>query len=72
LHLPTPFHVSLVCWQAHYAAGSENRFQGPIRPDHAPTLVGEANDTPGYAMQGRVFAIGYMKGILDGLRLPNE
>jgi mannonate dehydratase len=49
---------------------SENGFDGPIRPDHAPTLVGEVTDTPGYAMQGRVFAIGYMKGLLDGMRLP--
>jgi len=48
----------------------EGGFEGPIRPDHAPTLAGEANDRPGYAMQGRVFAIGYMKGIMDGLRIP--
>lgn len=45
----------------------ESGFDGPIRPDHAPTMHGESNDTPGYAMQGKVFAIGYMKGILDGL-----
>jgi mannonate dehydratase len=49
---------------------SECGFEGPMRPDHAPTLEGEANDRPGYAMQGKVFAIGYIKGILDGLRLP--
>lgn len=48
----------------------EGGFDGPIRPDHAPTLAGEANDRPGYAMQGKILAIGYMKGILDGLRIP--
>jgi mannonate dehydratase len=46
-------------------------FDGPIRPDHAPTLEGERNDTPGYAVNGRILAIGYMKGILDALRIPH-
>jgi mannonate dehydratase len=44
-------------------------FEGPIRPDHAPTLEGEANDRPGYAVEGKILAIGYMKGILDALHL---
>jgi mannonate dehydratase len=48
----------------------EYGFKGPMRPDHAPTLEGETNDRPGYAMAGKVLAIGYMKGILDGLGLP--
>jgi mannonate dehydratase len=39
----------------------------PVRVDHVPTLAGEANDTPGYAMLGRLFAVGYLKGILDTL-----
>jgi mannonate dehydratase len=47
-------------------------FEGPIRPDHAPTLEGDSNDSPGYAMQGKVFAIGYMKGIMDALKIPYE
>lgn len=51
---------------------SENGFTGPMRPDHAPTMQGEQNDRPGYAMTGKVFAFGYMKGVLDGLRLPYE
>lgn len=45
-------------------------FRGPIRPDHAPTLGGESNISPGYAMQGKVFAIGYMKGIMEALNIP--
>ena len=35
-----------------------------LRPDHAPTMFGENNDEPGYAALGRIFAIGYFKGIL--------
>ena len=53
--------------KAYYDAG----FDGPIRPDHAPTLAGEDNDDPGYAMQGKILAIGYMKGILDALGIPS-
>ncbi len=45
-------------------------FRGPIRPDHAPTLVGESNERPGYAIQGRMLAIGYMKGIAQSLNIP--
>lgn len=45
-------------------------FRGPIRPDHAPTLVSESNERPGYAMQGKIFAIGYMKGITEAMNIP--
>jgi mannonate dehydratase len=45
-------------------------FEGPIRPDHAPTLDGESNDKPGYAMGGKVLAIGYMKGAMDAMGIP--
>ncbi len=48
----------------------ESGFDGPIRPAHAPTLKGESNDSPGYAMQGKIFAIGYMKGIAEGRGIP--
>jgi mannonate dehydratase len=50
----------------------EAGFDGPMRPDHAPTLEGESNDKPGYAMGGKVLAIGYMKGIMDALNIPYE
>lgn len=45
-------------------------FAGPMRPDHAPTLDGESNDKPGYAMGGKIFAVGYMKGAMDALSIP--
>lgn len=46
-------------------AYKECNFIGPIRVDHVPTMAGETNLTPGYASVGRLFAIGYLKGLLD-------
>lgn len=43
-------------------------FDGPIRPDHVPKMVGEEDRTEtyaGYTDMGRLFAIGYMKGLLE-------
>lgn len=40
-------------------------YDGPMRPDHAPTVEGDANDQPGYMMRGQIFAVGYMKGLID-------
>ncbi|HLA84464.1 MAG TPA: mannonate dehydratase [Thermoguttaceae bacterium] len=42
-------------------------FDGPLRPDHTPTMAGENNDQPGYAMLGRLFAVGYIKGLMHAL-----
>jgi mannonate dehydratase len=50
----------------------ESGFDGPMRPDHAPTMEGESNSHPGYAMVGKVFAFGYMKGIMQALKVPYE
>ncbi len=36
-----------------------------LRPDHAPTLAGEDNSNPGYGILGRLFAVGYLKGLMD-------
>lgn len=40
-------------------------FDGPMRPDHVPTMTGELNDNPGYETMGRLFAVGYMKGLIE-------
>ena len=40
-------------------------FDGPMRPDHVPTLEGESTDNAGYTMLGRLFAVGYMKGLIE-------
>ncbi|SEP25485.1 mannonate dehydratase [Halogranum amylolyticum] len=37
----------------------------PLRPDHVPTMAGEDNSNPGYHTNGRLFAIGYIKGLLE-------
>ncbi len=50
------------CMRAYSDAGIDC----PIRPDHVPTLVGESNDFPGYHMLGRLWAVGYMRGLMDG------
>jgi mannonate dehydratase len=40
-------------------------FDGPIRPDHVPQLVGEDDGEPGYTMKGRLFAFGYIRGLMQ-------
>ena len=37
----------------------------PIRVDHVPTLLGESIQNQGYDALGRLYAIGYLKGILE-------
>ena len=39
----------------------------PIRVDHVPLMAGEQQETAGYTALGRLYAIGYLKGILDSL-----
>ena len=47
------------CMDAYYEIG----FAGAMRPDHVPTLAGELNTRPGYETLGRLFAIGYIRGL---------
>lgn len=49
--------------QAYHDIG----FDGPMRPDHAPTMEGESNENPGYMVRGQIFAVGYMKGLIDSV-----
>ena len=46
----------------------KNGVDVPIRVDHVPTMAGEVSTLPGYDTMGRLFAIGYLKGILDGCK----
>lgn len=48
-------------------AYAEVGFAGPMRPDHVPQLAGEEDGEPGYTMLGRLFAFGYMRGLLQSL-----
>lgn len=45
-------------------------FTGPLRCDHVPTLAGEQNEEPGYGTLGRLFANGYIMGLMDALGIP--
>lgn len=40
-------------------------YEGPIRIDHVPSMEGEENDTPGYNTLGRLYAIGYLRGLCE-------
>lgn len=57
---PTDMLEAMRCYQ-------EIGFSGVMRPDHVPTLEGDANDTPGYTTRGRLYAIGYMRGLAEAL-----
>jgi mannonate dehydratase len=50
------------CMRAYREVG----FDGVLRPDHVPTLDSEPNDRPGYAVLGRLFAVGYIRGLQEG------
>lgn len=42
-------------------------FTGVLRPDHVPSVEGEDNLHPGYQLYGRLFAVGYIAGLLESL-----
>jgi len=44
----------------------------PMRPDHVPTMAGEDNSNPGYHTKGRLFALGYMRGLAEAAAAENE
>lgn len=43
-------------------------FDGPARSDHVPTMTGDENETPGYQVLGRLYAIGYMRGLIETIQ----
>lgn len=49
----------LACIRAYRDIG----FEGVCRPDHVPTMETDSNDSAGYSSIGRLFAIGYLKGL---------
>ena len=53
----------LACMQAYKEVG----FEGVLRPDHVPTMEGDSNDNPSYSAIGRLFAIGYIKGLREAV-----
>ncbi len=59
-----PTNMSAMLRRYHHGG-----FRGPVRCDHVPTLAGEDNMTPGYGTLGRLFADGYLLGLMDALDL---
>ena len=51
----------VACMRAYRDIG----FSGVLRPDHVPTMAGDDNEDAGYSAIGRLYAIGYLKGILE-------
>ena len=53
----------LACMRAYRDIG----FEGVCRPDHVPTMEGDSNEQAGYSSIGRLFAIGYLKGLREAI-----
>lgn len=53
----------LKCVRAYRDVG----YDGPLRCDHVPALEGDSSEVPGYSHDGRLFAIGYIKGLLKAV-----
>ena len=51
------------CMKAYKEVG----FDGVCRPDHVPTMAGDSNDRPSYSNVGRLFAIGYLRGLQEAV-----
>ena len=51
------------CMRAYRETG----YNGVCRPDHVPTMEGDSNKLPGYSSIGRLFAIGYLRGIMHAV-----
>jgi mannonate dehydratase len=49
----------VACMRAYKDIG----FDGVLRPDHVPTVEGDSNEDAGYSAFGRLFAIGYIRGL---------
>ncbi len=53
----------VACMRAYRDIG----FEGVLRPDHVPTMEGDSNENPAYSSIGRLFAIGYIKGLREAV-----
>ena len=53
----------LACMRAYREIG----FEGVLRPDHVPTVEGDSNEHAGYSSFGRLYAIGYIRGLREAV-----
>ena len=51
------------CMRAYRDIG----FDGVCRSDHVPTMDGDSNERPGYSTIGRLFAIGFIRGLIQSV-----
>ena len=58
----------VACMRAYRDIG----FNGVLRPDHVPTMSGDDNAHAGYSSIGRLFAIGYLKGIREAVTAHDQ
>ncbi|MGC8781218.1 MAG: mannonate dehydratase, partial [Anaerolineae bacterium] len=58
----------VACMEAYRDIG----YEGVLRPDHVPTMEGDSNDNPAYSSIGRLFAIGYIKGLREAVYRRRE
>jgi mannonate dehydratase len=45
-------------------------FTGPLRSDHVTTMAGETNNQAGYEINGNLLEIGYIRGMMETLKIP--
>ncbi|MBE0696317.1 MAG: mannonate dehydratase [Anaerolineaceae bacterium] len=57
----------LECMKAY----KEIDFNGVLRPDHVPTVAGDSNLSAGYSSFGRLYAIGYIRGLRQAVYAEN-
>lgn len=53
----------LACMKAYRDIG----FDGVLRPDHVPTVEGDSNEQAGYSSFGRLYALGYIRGLVEAV-----
>jgi len=53
----------LACLRAYREVG----YDGVLRPDHVPTMDGDSHNDPAYSTVGRLFAVGYIKGLCQAV-----
>ncbi len=53
----------LACLEAYRDIG----YEGVLRPDHVPTVEGDSNEHAGYSSFGRLYAIGYIRGLREAV-----
>jgi mannonate dehydratase len=58
---------------------SEVGFRGALRPDHVPAMTGESDghglstrQSAGYESTGRLYAVGYIRGLLEGAGIVED